>query len=320
MIDDREYSALQEEVGRLLAGERGAGRRAVEQERVRAYWAVGRRLHGVMPARRRGMYGRQILQRLAADLEVRERLLYEMVQFFRAFEMLPTSASLGWSHYRALLKVGDSAARAFYLEETVQGDWSVRRLESQIQARVFAQHGGAQERMVSPRQGRLYTYRLQAGAPRPRLDLGFGVYHAAAFPGVEAVGCEEIVEVARDETPGGCVYHLTPSALGKPALYTYQAVVERVVDGDTLWAEIDCGFHIWVRQKLRLRGIDTPELSRAAGQEARDWVLGRMEADRAVQVRTERPDKYGRYLADVFLADGGFLNGELVARGEAVVW
>ena len=97
-------------------------------------------MRAVVPARRQGVYGRQILQRLAADLEVRERLLYEMVQFYRAFEMLPTSASLGWSHYRALLKVGDPAARSFYLEETVQGDWSVRRLESQIQARVFAQH------------------------------------------------------------------------------------------------------------------------------------------------------------------------------------
>ena len=75
-----------------------------------------------------------------------------------------------------------------------------------------------------------------------------------------------------------------------------------------------------MRQKLRLRGIDAPELSVAEGQEAREWVLGRIEEDNAVWVRTERPDKYGRYLADVFLPDGGFLNGELVAQGAAVVW
>ena len=108
--------------------------------------------------------------------------------------------------------------------------------------------------------------------------------------------------------------------MGKPALYTYQAVVERVVDGDTLWTEIDCGFDIWVRQKLRLRGIDAPELSREEGMLVREWVERRIGEEPRVRVRTERPDKYGRYLADVFLPDGGFLNGELVARGAAVAW
>ena len=148
---------------------------------------------------------------------------------------IPQSALiLPWRscHYRALLKVGDPTARAFYLEETVQGDWSVRRLESQIQARVFAQHAGAGERTLSPRQGRLYTYRLLAAGRRPRLDLGFGVYHAGAIPGAEGVGAEGIAEVVRDGAPDRVSYRLTPSALGRQALYTYQAVVERVVDGD----------------------------------------------------------------------------------------
>ena len=126
--------------------------------------------------------------------------------------------------------------------------------------------------------------------------------------------------MVRNEGAGPERYHLTPSALGTSALYTYQAAVDRVVDGDTLWAEIDCGFDIWVRQKLRLRGIDAPELSREEGQRVRERVEKRVNEGPRVLVSTQRPDKYGRYLADLFLPDGGFLNGELVEQGEAVVW
>ena len=121
VLEDQEYKVLRQEIGALLEGERSAGRRVVEQERVRTYWEVGGRLHAVMPAQREAGYGRQILQRLAADLDIRERLLYEMWQLFRAFKILPTSAILDWSHYRALLNVGDPAARAFYLDEAMQG-------------------------------------------------------------------------------------------------------------------------------------------------------------------------------------------------------
>ena len=198
--------------------------------------------------------------------------------------------------------------------------WSVRRLESRILARVFERQEEAPGSGLTPRRGQLYTYRMVAAAHRPRLDLGFGIYHAAPFPGAETVPPGGIVEVVRNGAPDPEWYHLAPSGLGKSALYTYQAAVERVVDGDTLWAEIDGGFDIWVRQKRRLRGIDAPELSREAGRRVRERVEKRVNQGPRVLVSTQRPDKYGRYLADLFLPDGGFLNGELVEQGEAVVW
>ena len=98
LLDGPEYTALRQEIGRLLESEHSVSRQAVEQERVRAYWEVGQRLHQVLPAPKGRGYGRHILGRLAVDLDIRERLLYEMVQFYRSFEQLPTSARLGWSH------------------------------------------------------------------------------------------------------------------------------------------------------------------------------------------------------------------------------
>ena len=41
--------------------------------------------------------------------------------------------SLSWSHYRALMRVGNSAARRFYEVEAAQANWSRRDLQRQIE-------------------------------------------------------------------------------------------------------------------------------------------------------------------------------------------
>ena len=88
------------------------------------------------------------------------------------------------------------------------------------------------------------------------------------------------------------------------------------------------GFWSWTRQKLRLRGIDAPELATEAGRRCREFVAEVLRDTPSITVRTTRPDKYGRYLADVYtlpgetdgqtIVDNGvFLNGELLERGLA---
>ena len=42
-------------------------------------------------------------------------------------------------------------------------------------------------------------------------------------------------------------------------MFEYSAKVVRVVDGDTLDAEIDIGFDVFVKKRIRLYGIDTWE-------------------------------------------------------------
>jgi len=101
-----------------------------------------------------------------------------------------------------------------------------------------------------------------------------------------------------------------------------------VIDGDTLWLDIDCGFGVWTKQKVRLRGIDTPELKTAEGIRARDFVVEALKGVPFVAVTTTKPDKYDRYLADVFylpkeedpgviLSNGVFLNRALHGAGLA---
>ena len=41
--------------------------------------------------------------------------------------------------------------------------------------------------------------------------------------------------------------------------YVYRCVITRVVDGDTVDADIDLGFDMVYKERIRLMGIDTPE-------------------------------------------------------------
>ena len=42
-------------------------------------------------------------------------------------------------------------------------------------------------------------------------------------------------------------------------MYEYKAIVDRVVDGDTIDVTIDLGFKTWKKVRVRMEGINTPE-------------------------------------------------------------
>jgi endonuclease YncB( thermonuclease family) len=115
------------------------------------------------------------------------------------------------------------------------------------------------------------------------------------------------------------------------ASYTYPARVESVIDGDTIWAAIDCGFDTFIRAKLRFRGIDTPELGTPEGDKVRQYVRRALKTCPRIVVQTHKYDKYARYLSDIFYlpgsknadricSQGQFLNQELLDKGLAKLW
>ena len=105
------------------------------------------------------------------------------------------------------------------------------------------------------------------------------------------------------------------------------AVVERVVDGDTIDVEIDGR-----SERVRLIGIDTPEIAHEAfgdrpandtecfGDEAHEFTRSLLPERTAVRLERDvvGRDDYGRVLAYVHRAsDGIFVNFELVRQGYA---
>ena len=96
-------------------------------------------------------------------------------------------------------------------------------------------------------------------------------------------------------------------------LHLYAGIVERVIDGDTLLVRIDLGFEVWVSKRMRLRGIDTPELSTPAGEQAQAFVRAQLKPAERIVVQTYFIDRYGRYVCDVFYLPGE-TNRERIAR------
>jgi len=106
----------------------------------------------------------------------------------------------------------------------------------------------------------------------------------------------------------------------KQQSYIYDATITKVVDGDTIDADVLLGFDIIARTRFRLFGIDTAEKTSdvesakkiaIAGSEFTKKYLGQK-----VTIESLGKDKYGRWLAKVHVADG-LLNELLVENGLA---
>jgi micrococcal nuclease len=102
-------------------------------------------------------------------------------------------------------------------------------------------------------------------------------------------------------------------------LYNYKATIIEVVDGDTVTALIRLGLYLTATHRLRLLGIDTPELrgpTREAGLAAKAFVVEHL-LGRDVIIHTEKDDAFGRWLGLIYL-DGVPFNDLLIAAGHAV--
>ena len=95
-------------------------------------------------------------------------------------------------------------------------------------------------------------------------------------------------------------------------LFWYRARVRRVVDGDTLDLSFDLGLDAYRRERVRLYGINAPEIygvkkeseEYARGVQAKEFVAERLDG-KMVWVNTVKDEtgKFGRYLAHVYFQD-----------------
>lgn len=104
----------------------------------------------------------------------------------------------------------------------------------------------------------------------------------------------------------------------------YRCVVERVVDGDTIYVLIDCAFGIYAYESIRLMGIDAPEMfsgppeERERGRASKAFLEALAPPGTKCLLRTDR-DKttFGRYVGSLLLADGRDVASDLVAANMA---
>jgi micrococcal nuclease len=111
-----------------------------------------------------------------------------------------------------------------------------------------------------------------------------------------------------------------------PYIYRIKSIT-KVVDGDTIDADIDLGFDISLTKRIRLAGIDTPEsrtkdaYEKNLGLESKDWIKNRLEFAKDILIKTEKPDsteKYGRIIGHLYInGEETSINNQMIADGYA---
>ena len=115
-------------------------------------------------------------------------------------------------------------------------------------------------------------------------------------------------------------------------MYTYKAKLLRVVDGDTCDAQIDLGFDVSIKKRIRFAGINAPESrtrdleEKARGLAAKDRVKAILAENPSFTLESTEIGKYGRVLGKIHIdvLDGveGLtqicLNKQLIKEGHAV--
>jgi micrococcal nuclease len=111
-----------------------------------------------------------------------------------------------------------------------------------------------------------------------------------------------------------------------PYVYRIRSV-HKVVDGDTIDADIDLGFDISLTKRIRLAGIDTPEsrttdaYEKKLGLEVKDWLKERLKFAKDILIKTELPDsteKYGRIIGHLYVnGEEISINNQMITEGYA---
>jgi micrococcal nuclease len=109
-------------------------------------------------------------------------------------------------------------------------------------------------------------------------------------------------------------------------MYEYSAKLIRVIDGDTIDAMVDLGFDVWVKKRVRLYGINTPEVrtrdleEKKAGIEAKKRLEELLEGVNGRFILCSRGiGKYGRCLGELLIGEFGeiHINNKLLHEGYA---
>lgn len=402
ILNQINYAKIERDVGSIITRGSKNLRAAYIRQVLITNWEVGKCLKDSLPVSDApSADNARVIAKLSRKFKRPDSYFYMLIKFARLYPKLPGNGngSLSWSHYEALLRIDDPAARQRYERMAVSKNISGNLLYGLIAADRAKQSSVilSEAKNLNVVRGRLYHYKVtapksaQCNIGTATLDVGFKIFrdiplsrksklhvgHMVHTVKTERTAphrhfeAKQPVVILRDATsksksrtkdlnnldsaPSGLrMTKSFPQFTAKIAnpdadwLYTYVAQVERVVDGDTLIAMIDLGLKTKIRQKLRLRGIDTPELTAKRGKYVKDHVKKLLDKQKFIIVKTYKDDKYGRMLADIFYgpaktpvvklinglktpgvrsldpaavaAEGIFLNQYLLDKGLAKIW
>ena len=331
---------------RKITDEICRGKRTIEEsyrkEVLQTHWNIGKILEEPFAGEFENSSKRaRIIEQLSKDLSRPTSFFYDLSKFYRFYPVLPQTL-LSWSHYSNLIRVDDARQRQQFEQQAIREGLSSQRLYQLIfMDKIAVEKKKEANQLVALAKpgelacvrGKLYRYRclfrkdIPCEQRQALVDMGFGFLRKVDAPDWQANRSPIPIRSYKDKDG----YSVRRATKHEEYLYTYKATVVKVIDADTLVLYIDLGFDSWIEQKLRLRGIDAPELSTVLGMAAKEHVQKILSKVDLVVCKTYKEDKYGRYLADIFYSltekdteivaqQGAYLNQELLDQGYATVY
>ena len=334
-LPQRSYDALITAIRREFQQGLARAQEAVYKQRVITNWHTGRHIHRFLAQvpDAEAPHLVRIADRMNSSLDT----VRKMLKFYRCFPKLPKNPPLSWSQYRALL-TAPAAQRTLLLKRAISEDISSEELYALISVSRHEGRPSSGTPVGAPKldykRGRLFTYKTLQGKHLKlkkgeiMIDGGFKWRHKVKVGAGSKLTGGHIIRSVKTADGG---YELKHCNDDPSSLYTYKAEVARVVDADTFLLTIDTGFDNWLDSRVRLRGIDAPEISTALGRRAYRYVKKAL-GNRPVVIKTYKEEKYGRYLVDLFYMrkkvsdpqiiarEGIFLNQELLDLGLAKLY
>jgi endonuclease YncB( thermonuclease family) len=333
----KNYPTLLKEISKLY--------RDTKDSMLEAYWKTGRYISETENSHKQTHeegtatgYGRKIIEKLSEDLTKKYGKgfsvtnIKNMRRFYRLYEKSQPAAQLEWSKYVTLFPIKDEEKRRELEKLAIEENLTKFQLKKFVEVHRLRNRNdaGKENCDIAPQRGSLYRYSLARGYGTPvkrvntLIDCGFNTWRWEVIENLKEHEGKEVFKLKKVKGK----YYITEGfdKKQKELLYTYKAYVEKVIDGDTLWVNIDCGFNTMARQKIRLRGVDTPEIMFPEGKRARDFVKRTLDKCGFLIIRTYKTDMYDRYVSDIFYlpgvddpdtvaAEGRLLNREIIEKG-----
>ncbi len=286
------YPTLLSDISAIIQKGQQQALNAVNQIKLQTYWDMGKKLSQATESTDASTTS-SIINHLASDLKLEVNLLYRIRQFYQFWpEAVPTTGRISAS--------GAPGAESSAIGQTNTLSWS-----------HFVE-------LFSVTDEKIRNFYLQTASEKnwSRDDLRKAIQKDFYGSSQSTKKLKSADVLSRPDNP----------------LNVYKAVVEKVVDGDTLVVRIDLGFDVWVNSRTRFRGINTAELTEHGvpiadasdrAVKAKEFVQKKLEGLDFVVIKTYKTDMYGRYVSDIFYhptikekeavyEEGFFLNSELL--------
>ena len=150
-LDRSVYDSIKE----ILTSAREKAYKAVNFAMVEAYWNIGKLIVESQDGNERAEYGDYLLKNLSKELtkEFGKGFTVTNLRYMRQFYIVfqkhhALRDELSWTHYRLLMKLENEEVRNFYIEECIEGNWSTRQLERQINSFYYQRILASQNKQI----------------------------------------------------------------------------------------------------------------------------------------------------------------------------